>query len=283
MLSAAGTVILASCVLGMVGLTLAAVAAVACRRHGYGPVQSLILAWSYVMTRVLWRTDVSGRLLVSPGHGAVIVCNHRCPVDPAFIALAADRMVHWMVAREYCVHLLTGRFLRACEVIPTNRAGIDTAATKLAMRYAQQGGLVGLLPEGRINTTRQTLLPGRPGAAMIALKAQVPVIPCHISGSPYNGTTLGCLLMPAKVRLTIGRPIDISPYYGRENDREVLELLTRRFLKEIADLGGDVDYQPQLAGRFYKPGMSGDAVIQASRESANRDPSEETRADRKGI
>ena len=72
-------------------------------------------------------------------------------------------------------------------------------------------------------------------------------------------------------------------HYGRENDREVLELLTRRFLKVIADLAGDADFQPQLAGRFYKPGMAGDAVIQANRESAERDPSDETRADRKGI
>ena len=158
-------------------------------------------------------------------------------------------------------------------MIPTNRAGIDTAAMKLAMRHAQQGGLVGLLPEGRINTTRQTLLPGRPGAAMIALKAQVPVIPCHISGAPYNGTILGCLLMPAKVRLKIGRPIDISSYYGRENDRDVLELLTKRFLKEIADLAGDADFQPQLAGRFYKPGMAGDAVVLANGGSGDRDDS----------
>ena len=67
MLSVAGTTILASCLLGIIGLALAAVAALACRRYRYSPVQSIILAWSYVMTRVLWRAEISGRLLVAPG------------------------------------------------------------------------------------------------------------------------------------------------------------------------------------------------------------------------
>ena len=268
MLSVIGTRILAYCVLAALGLTLAAVGLNCFRRHRHPPGQSLILAWSYVMARVLWRVEISGRLPLSPGQGAVIVCNHRCPIDPSFIAMLADRMVHWMVAKEYCVHWLMGWFLRACEVIPTNRAGIDTAATKMAIRYAQQGGLVGLFPEGRINTTRQTLLPGRPGAAMIALKARVPVIPCCVAGSPYDGTILGALVTPAKVRLRIGRLIDISAYYGRENDREVFERLTTRFLKEIAELAGDHHFQPRLAGRFYKPGMAADAAVEAASNGA---------------
>ena len=110
-----------------------------------------------------------------------------------------------------------------------------------------------MFPEGRINTTDGILLPGRPGAALIALKARVPVIPCYIDGSPYDGTPYGALLMPANVRLRIGRPIDLSPYYDRGGDREVQEDLTRRFLKEIARLAGNPDFEPRLAGRFYKP------------------------------
>ena len=129
---------------------------------------------------------------------------------------------------------------------------------KLAIRYARDGGLVGVFLEGRINTTGQLLLPGRPGAAMIALKARVPVVPCYVSGSPYDGTSVGCLLMPAKVRLEVGQAIDLSPYSGREDDRELLEALTRRFLVEIAKLAGQRDFQPQLAGRFYKPSPDDD-------------------------
>ncbi len=237
-------------------LGVTAWARVAWKNSPYKPAQNFVFAYNHVMAKILWRARIEGRLELPPGQGAVIICNHHSPIDPSFIALAADRIVHWMVAKEYCQHPLLGWFFRICEAIPTNRAGIDTAATKAAIRYAREGDLVGLLPEGRINTTDQTLLPGRPGAAMIALRAQVPVIPCYLTGSPYDGTILGCFKMPAKVRLRIGEPIDISAYYDRAHDREVLEMLTKQFLAEMARLAGNPDFQPQLAGRFYKPGMS---------------------------
>jgi len=253
MLPSAATLALAICVLAAAALVPVVWALVRIRRSPFTPAQTLLWGLSYLMTRVLWRAEISGRLPVAPGQGAVIVCNHRSSIDPAFILLAVQRVVRWMVAKEYCESPLFGWFLRLCEVIPASRSGIDTAATKMAIRYASQGGLVGMFPEGRINQTQQILLPGRPGAALIALKARVPVIPCYVSGSPYDGTPWGCVLMPARVRLKVGQPLDLSPYFGRENEREVLEELTKRLLVEIAKLGGRPDFQPQLAGRFYKP------------------------------
>ncbi len=258
MLSAAATNYLALSVLGFVGLLLLAWAWIGWRRSMLTPGQWLLFLWIFLTARFLWGARISGRLPIPPGQGAVIVCNHRSPADPSFIALATGRVVRWMVAKEYCEHWAFGWFLRACEVIPVSRGGIDTAATKQAIRYARDGRLVGVFPEGRINTTDRLLLPGRPGAAMIALKARVPLVPCYISGSPYDGTVLGCLLISAKVRLSVGRPIDISAYYGRESDRQVLEELTKRLIVEIARLAGRPDFEPQLAGRFYKPGPDDD-------------------------
>ena len=253
MLPPAETKMLAVGVLAVMGVALTLVIVHALRHSPYRPAQSTVLALARIVTRILWRARVSGPLPIPPGQGAVLVSNHRCPFDPAFMTLAVDRIMHWMVAKEYCEHPLMGLVLRVFEPIPTSRGGVDTAATKLTIRYAQQGEIVGLFPEGRLNTTRQFMLPGRPGVAMIALRARVPVIPCYIEGSPYNGTTLGCLLMPAKVRLVVGRPIDLSPYYDRDNDREVIEDLTARFMREIAALAGRPDYEPVVAGHRQKP------------------------------
>ncbi len=218
-------------------------------------VQSLWYGVNVVVAKVLWRARISGPLPVSPGRGAVIVCNHRSSVDPCFVELATPRPVHWMVASEYCDRRTFGWFLRMAEVIPTNRAGMDTAATKAAIRCAQSGGLVGVFPEGRINTTGRVLLPGRPGAALIALRARVPIVPCYVRGSPFAKFPLRALIMPAKVELKVGRPIDLAEFYGREGEREVLEEIIRRVLREMARLAGCADFQPELAGRFYKPGL----------------------------
>jgi 1-acyl-sn-glycerol-3-phosphate acyltransferase len=222
------------------------------RQMGVSYAQLPIYLFNQFMTRVRWRARVDGKVDLPPGQGAVIVCNHIGPVDPAFIALACGRPVHWMVAREYCQVPLIGLALRILEVIPTGRSGIDTAATKLAIRYAQQGELVGMFPEGKLNDTKQFLLPGRAGAAMVALKARVPVVPCYIEGSPFGGQVFLFFFLSAKTRLKVGTPIDISEFYDREGDREVLKSLTRRFMREIAALGGMPDYEPELAGREWK-------------------------------
>jgi 1-acyl-sn-glycerol-3-phosphate acyltransferase len=224
-------------------------------RSNYTFIQAILYLVNHVYTRVMWRARVSGRLPVAPGRGAVIVANHRSPVDPLFIQIATDRVVHWMVAKEYVEHGIVGWGLRQLQVIPVTRAGIDTAATRAAIRLAREGELIGMLPEGRINNTDKLLLPGRPGAALVALYARVPVIPCYIEGAPYDGTTLGCLRMRARVRVKIGQPMDISEFYGREREQGVAEELTRRFLRAIAQLAGVDDFEPELAGRRWKPGL----------------------------
>ncbi|HEY2883432.1 MAG TPA: 1-acyl-sn-glycerol-3-phosphate acyltransferase [Pirellulales bacterium] len=214
--------------------------------------QTLLWTLNYLVAKCIWRTKVEGALPVGTGAGAVIVANHRSGVDPSFIQTCTRRVVYWMVAREYCEMKFVGALLRAFQVIPVGRGGVDTAATKHAIRLAQEGGLVGMFPEGRINLKGEPiLLPGRPGAALVALKARVPIIPVWITGAPYDGTALGPLKMRAKVRVQIGQPIDISAYYGREKEEGVKQEITKIALRELAKLGGQSDFEPQLAGRNW--------------------------------
>lgn len=242
------------------GLLVAAWIVVAWRRTRFTFFQAFLSFGNLFFARVLWRTECHGPLPVAPGEGALIVCNHSSGVDPNVIQVCTDRVVHWMVAREYYQMPVLNWAFRATDTIPVNRAGVDTASTKMAIRLAQQGGLVGLFPEGRINTTKDLLLPGRPGAALIALRARVKVIPCYVSGVPYDGTPLGSLRMPGRARVVVGQPIDLTPYFGRVGDKQVLEDLTKRFLIEIAKLAGVSDYQPKLAGRQWKNGEPPEAA-----------------------
>jgi 1-acyl-sn-glycerol-3-phosphate acyltransferase len=243
---------LAAAALGLLGLALVVWLVLWIRRMPFTPLQSVLFGLNYVFARVLWRGEVRGSLALPPGQGAVIVCNHRGSLDPSFLYLATTRVVHWMVAREYFENPFFGFFLRRVGAIPVGRGGIDTAATKMAIRCTQEGGLLGMFPEGRINSSDKLLLSARPGAAMIALRAQVPVVPCYLSGSPYTGAALSPLVTATKACLTIGQAIDLSPYYGREDDRQLLGELTKRFLREIAHLAGEDDFQPQLAGLHWK-------------------------------
>jgi 1-acyl-sn-glycerol-3-phosphate acyltransferase len=243
--------------IAIVSVLLAALVAwsvVAWRRTNYTFLQAFLYLVNSFFARVLWRTRISGPLPIAESQGAVIVCNHVSGIDPLLIQLCTHRVVHWLVAREYYEAPGMSIVFRALQSIPVNRGGVDTASTKLAIRLAQQGGLVGLFPEGRVNMTDALLLPGRPGAALIALRAHVPVIPCYVAGAPYDGTALGSFFMPARTRVVVGKPIDLSSYYGRENDKSILPELTKQFLIEIAKLAGVDNFEPKLAGRHWKPG-----------------------------
>ena len=253
MLLPSGTDLLSILVLAAIGLGLAACLARYLRRAPGTTIQGLLLLLNLASACLLWRARISGRFTIPAGQGAVIVCNHRSPADPSTLYLATNRVVFWMVAKEFVLHPLMAWFFRASGAIPVGRGGIDTAATKLAIRHVKNGELVGIFPEGRINMTDQVLLPGRPGAALIALKAGVPIVPCYLTGSPYNETSYGAFLMRGKMHLRVGEPIDTSEYAGWDNEREAKKELTLRFLREMARLAGHADFEPRLAGRRYKP------------------------------
>jgi 1-acyl-sn-glycerol-3-phosphate acyltransferase len=252
MLSAEASDILAVCAIAALCSGAAGWAVWMLRRSPFTPAQSLLFALTYVITRVIWRLKVRGRFPIANGKGAVVICNHRSSLDPTFIAMTVPRLVRWMVAREFCESPLFRGILKVCGVIPVGRAGYDTAAAKAAIRIVENGGLVGIFPEGGINESDQLLRPGRSGAALIALKARAPVVPCYIENAPYDGTPLGCLFMPAAVTLTIGEPIDLSAYYDGDPTREVLNELTLRFLGAIARMAGDDEFRPRIAGPLAK-------------------------------
>jgi 1-acyl-sn-glycerol-3-phosphate acyltransferase len=215
--------------------------------------QYFLYAVNRFFTQVRWRARVEGSIDLPTSQGAILVANHRAGIDPLLLQLGTRRVVHWLVAREYVEHPAMAWAFRILESIPVNRRGIDTAATKQAIRIAKQGGFVGMFPEGRINFGEEVLLPGRPGAALVALKARVPVIPCYVHGAPYDGTALGSFLMKGNARVRIGKPIDLAEFYHMEGDREVQQELTKRFMTEIARLAGVEDYEPKLAGKNWRP------------------------------
>lgn len=182
-------------------------------RSEYSTWESLLYLPAYLLTRLLWRVHFTNQAPEQIRGGAVLAANHRSSIDPMFIQLAAGRRVHWMVAKEYCQNLFFGPILRALQVIPTNRTGTDINSTKIALKYAGQNNLVGMFPEGRINITTKPLLPVRAGAAMVAVKAGVPIIPIYIHGSPYleRFSVISPFLMPARVSVTFGKPIFPNP------------------------------------------------------------------------
>lgn len=213
---------IASCTLILFLCIAAAYSAYALFGKGrYTPWERFLYGPVYVFARVLWRVEIEWRQGAAAGKtivdrsrllgdeitgGAILIANHRCSVDPFFVQLISGRRVHWMVTAEYFRHVLFGPILKSYEAIPTNRAGIDTASTRRAIEYAKSGRFVGMFPEGRINRSDAPLLSIRPGAAMVAIKAGVPLIPIWIEGAPRGWEVYSALFIPATVKVIVGNP-----------------------------------------------------------------------------
>lgn len=203
--------------------------------------------------------------------GAVLVANHRSSVDPCFIQLAAGDRVHWMVAGEYFKVPIVGALLRGFQCIPTNRGGVDTASTKQAIELAKRGQFVGMFPEGRINRTENSWMSVRPGAALVALRARVPLVPLWIEGARMGTSVLSPFFMPTRVRVFLGQP----DYWGLEQ----LELQDGRSDRQIADqwirrvLG---DCVQKACGRCETVQLAGAKWLNASEplDASSTDPSE---------
>ncbi|HZK82792.1 MAG TPA: lysophospholipid acyltransferase family protein, partial [Humisphaera sp.] len=113
---------------------------------------------------------------------AILVCNHTSGLDPLLLQSCCKRLVIWMMAKEYYDLKPMGWVFRQVQAIPVERNGRDMGATRSALRALERGQVLGVFPEGKIETTRE-LLPFQTGIALLAIKANVPVYPAYLDGT----------------------------------------------------------------------------------------------------
>lgn len=175
---------------------------------------------------------------------ALIIANHRSPVDPLMVWMNHHlaqpsrriRNIRFMMAREYLDVKGVGWITRVAKVIPASRDGRDSGPAREALRALKQGDLIGLFPEGRINTGVD-LLEASPGIAWLALKSQVPVYPVFLQGTPQGGM-VDSFCRFSRVRVIYGDPIDLSQFEGRKANQELLREATAVMMQHLAALGG---------------------------------------------
>lgn len=113
--------------------------------------------------------------------GGVLVCsNHTRNSDPLFIAFALKRATPLRImGKEEMLHWpLVGPILnRAKLMIWVKRGKADIGAVKAALKALKEGQKLLIFPEG---TRSDDISEGKNGAAMIAIRAGVPILPLYI-------------------------------------------------------------------------------------------------------
>lgn len=177
-----------------------------------------------------------------PAHGpALLISNHTCGIDNFVLQAGCDRVLGFVITHEWYDHWLCHPFCVLIRAIPVRRDGRDATAVRTALRALEQGRVVPIFPEGRINPDAgRSFLDPMPGAAFIALHSQAPVVPAYISGTPPTSNIWKAIYTPSNARVVFGPPIDLSAYRkGGKVDRETIATVSDLLMASIRRLGGE--------------------------------------------
>ncbi len=118
-----------------------------------------------------------------PSEGAVlVVSNHQSFFDPVLVGYGLDRELDYMARDTLFKNKLFVKLIKSLNAFPVKRGEIDIGAVKETLRRLKNGRAVLLFPEAT-RTADGKIREFKPGIAMLAKKAKVPVVPAVIEGA----------------------------------------------------------------------------------------------------
>ena len=116
--------------------------------------------------------------------GLVFALNHFSWLDPPTFGTLSPRTMYYLAKAEAHRVPGLGQLIRAFGAVSVRRGESDREAVRLMRQIVRDGHALGLFVEG---TRQRAGVPGRvmPGAAMVALQEDVPVLPAAIHGSQH--------------------------------------------------------------------------------------------------
>ncbi|HEX9257918.1 MAG TPA: lysophospholipid acyltransferase family protein [Acidimicrobiales bacterium] len=184
----------------------------------------------------LWnRVSVEGRENV-PREGPFILAPiHRSNLDTPYAACCQRRRVRFMGKDSLWTHRWIGWLLSALGGFPVSRGSADREALRRALEVLESGEPLVVFPEG----TRQfgpLIQPLFEGAAYLATKTQVPVVPVGIGGSERVQQKGKKWVRPSKVHIIVGEPMRPPPMEGSRLPREEMRAFTQELHARLQDL-----------------------------------------------
>lgn len=196
----------------------------------------LARAFVYAVAKLLWRVRVVGRDRI-PASGAVILApSHRSNIDVFLAPLATSRRCRFMAKKEVWKSKVLGRAAEALGAFPVDRGAPDRAALRASMEHLANREALMVYPEGT-RRTGPVIEDLHDGAAYLASRRGVPIVPIGISATEHilpKGRTLPRL---HRVTIVVGEPIEPPGREGavrRAHVRELTEEL-RIALQKVFD------------------------------------------------
>lgn len=159
-----------------------------------------------------------------PAEGPVVLCsNHISNFDPPTVGIKVPRKVHYMAKAELFDIPVFGPLIRGLGAFPVKRGGVSKDAIRSAIALLENGGVMGIFPEG---SRKAPAGMGKKGAAMIAMRSKATVIPVAVIGSykPFR-----------RMVIRYGQPIDMTAFI-QDSSSDVLERVTDEIMANIREM-----------------------------------------------
>ncbi|MEM6502877.1 MAG: lysophospholipid acyltransferase family protein [Cyanobacteria bacterium P01_C01_bin.89] len=201
------------------------------------PVSSIFLyhLFKWVVVSPLLHTYFRGRIYGDrhmPRMGKVIfVSNHASDFDPPLVANCIRRPIAFMAKEELFKVPVLGTAIRLYGAYPVKRGKADRAAMRAALGCLAEGRATGVFLDGTRRSDGRIHSP-KLGAALMAAKAQAPLIPVSLWGTHQILPKGAKFPQPAPITIRIGE--EIPP--PASSDRDELERVTNQCAAAITAL-----------------------------------------------
>ena len=205
----------------------------------YAFLRALVVGLTYLVTR----TTVVGRHNIPASGPFLLAPIHRSNIDTPLAAAVTRRRLRFMGKDSIWKVPGIGWVMSALGAFPVTRGTADREALKRCISVLEAGEPLVLFPEG----TRQSgpvVMPLFDGAAYVAVKAGVPIIPVGIGGSEGVMPKGSKMIRPRKCVVVVGEPITAERDSEGRIPRSAVRDVTDRLSGELQRL---FDEAQQLA------------------------------------
>jgi 1-acyl-sn-glycerol-3-phosphate acyltransferase len=173
--------------------------------------------------KAIFRVRVRGRGNV-PRRGAYVVApSHRSLMDIFFAPYITPRRVRFMAKEELFKNRVLAWLFETLGGFPVARGSADRTALRAAQDALQRGEPVVIFPEGTRGHGSE-LGPLYNGAAYLAARLHVPLLPVGIGGSEKIMPSGAAVPRPRKVAIVVGEPLLPPAPDGRVRRRDIADL-----------------------------------------------------------
>ncbi|GAB4538555.1 MAG: lysophospholipid acyltransferase family protein [Pleurocapsa sp.] len=196
-----------------------------------------LLKWSVVspLLHTYFRGKIYGAEKVPQSGGLIAVCNHASYFDPPIISNSLGRPVAFMAKEELFQVPVFKQAIQLYGAYPVKRSTGDRAALRAAMKAIDNGWIAAVFLQGT-RTKDGRIDDPKLGAAWIAAKAQVPLLPVSLWGTEKIMTAKLPLPKPVAITIRIGDAI-APPQSTKKNDLQGVSDRCAIAINSLHDLG----------------------------------------------